>query len=296
MSDTTYFSDREKGPRPRTDESVPLPVWRALFHLIQARIDNGSFGVSFPEMCSDGLGPAGTASSAFWETAHAEIPNLAEYPHSEELPDLYSILDLIEFSARSVAQPVQRDYHKFFQHFHLDFDRDSGRAEFVTVVNRLFARNGIAFEITAVGFVRRLGSPGLRDELRAAVFQTGDGYTDRLLEDARKMILSPQPSRRYDALEKLWDAFERVKTLKPGANKKESAQMILNESVPGTVPKFREYLESESMSLTRIGNNLRIRHSETDKEPVYGLTHLDYLFHRMFSFLYFVLGATGRAS
>lgn len=37
--DTEYFSDREKGPRPRTEELIPLRVWGALHDLIQARIE-----------------------------------------------------------------------------------------------------------------------------------------------------------------------------------------------------------------------------------------------------------------
>ena len=50
------------------------------------------------------------------------------------------------------------------------------------------------------------------------------------------------------------------------------------------------------MALTEIGNGLRIRHSETTQEPVQTLEQIDYLFHRMFSFLRLVLRATGRGS
>ena len=78
---------------------------------------------------------------------------------ADEVPDLLVVLDLLEFCARSVAQPIQRDFHSYFGHYHLDFDRDAGLAELVASVDRLFARNGVAFELTAQGIVRRLGPP-----------------------------------------------------------------------------------------------------------------------------------------
>lgn len=123
---------------------------------------------------------------------------------------------------------------------------------------------------------------------------TGDAETDRLLEDARRRILSPHPADRQDALEKLWDAFERIKTLEPGADKRTQATRLLERTVPSASPRFRQFLETEAAELTKIGNTLRIRHSETDKEPLHSLEQADYLFHRMFSFLRLVLRTTGR--
>lgn len=102
------------------------------------------------------------------------------------------------------------------------------------------------------------------------------------------------PADRQDALEKLWDAFERIKTLEDGANKKESATRLLDRVSP-KAPKFRAFIEREAKELTTIGNELRIRHSETDKEPVTSSEKVDYLFHRLFSFLHLLLGETDRA-
>ena len=45
--------------------------------------------------------------------------------------------------------------------------------------------------------------------LSPTMFRTGDVETDRLLETARQKILKPHKEVRQDALEKLWDAFER---------------------------------------------------------------------------------------
>lgn len=295
MTESTYFSDRERGPRARTEETISERVWRAIYDLVQRRIDDGSFGASFPDMCIDGRGSFGTDAAAFWRTARAEIPDLPENIIADEVPDLLVILDLLEFCARSVAQPIQRDFHSYFGHYHLDFDRDAGLADFVASVDRLFARNGVAFELTVEGIVRRLGPPALGDNLRQAVFHTGDAATDRLLEDARRRFLSPQIADRLDALEKLWDAFERIKTLEKGPNKRETAAQLLDRAAPAQSPKFRAFLDHEAKALTDIGNSLRIRHSETDKEPVQATEQVDYLFHRLFSFLFLLLRRTGRA-
>ena len=296
MVDQSYFSDRERGPRARTQEVISERVWGALCDLIQGRVEDGSFGYAYPDMCPDGAGPSGTDARAFWRIAAAEIPELPDSIRPHEMPDTIVVLDLLEFCARSVGKPIQGGYHSYFNHYHLDFDRDAGLAEFVASVNRLFARNGIALELTTAGLAQRLGPPGLREALRDAVFHTGDDDTDRLLEDARRRILSAHPVDRRDAIEKLWDAFERIKTLEPGAEKKAQATRLLDRAAPSAAPRFRQFLETESQELTRIGNTLRIRHSETDKEPLQSLGQIDYLFHRMFSFLLFLLRATSRAS
>jgi hypothetical protein len=77
MSDL-YFSDREQGPRPRTIEQISATVWTALRYLIESRIEDGSFGYKFPEVCPDGAGPCGCDGRKFNAIAHAEIPELPD--------------------------------------------------------------------------------------------------------------------------------------------------------------------------------------------------------------------------
>ena len=298
---TTYFSEREREARPRREETISTPVRRALLRLIEIRIGNGSFGWRFPAQCADGYGPYGTDERAFWDTAVAEVPDMpipdgCAEPTLQSAEDAETVvfLDLLEFSARAVARPIDQGYHGFSRHHHLDFDRDAGLADFVEDVNRLFRRNGIAFELSNEGDARRLVAPGLRDELREAQFNTGDAETDRLLDAARERILLPGEGDRRDALEKLWDAFERIKTLEPGASKKVQADRLLDRTAE--LPRLRELLGEEAKALTEIGNGLRIRHSETTQEPVQTLEQIDYLFHRMFSFVRLVLRATDRGS
>lgn len=97
---------------------------------------------------------------------------------------------------------------------------------------------------------------------------------------------------RRNALEKLWDAFERIKTLEPGNDKRAQATALLDKAIKA--PRLRKFLENEAKALTEIGNNLQIRHFETSQEKLERPEAVDYLFHRMFSFIRFVLRATGR--
>ena len=102
-----------------------------------------------------------------------------------------------------------------------------------------------------------------------------------------------QPDDRRDALEKLWDAFERLKTLEPGPNKRAQAEALLDRVAPSD-SKLRFTLGEEAQALTVIGNTFRIRHSETSQEPLTALEQVDYLFGRMFAFVRLVLKTTSR--
>jgi len=294
MSDP-YFTDRERAPRPRTVEVINRTVWTALQYLIQSRIDNGSFGFKFPEACPDGAGISGTDARKFDIIARAEIPELPELwlnPNVESPPDTLVILDLLEFCARNVARPITQGYHDYFRHYHLKFDRAEGLKDFVDDANRLLSRNAIGFELTAQGKATRLAPPLLRNALADVLFHSGDMETDRLLEDARRLFLSPDIEDRRNALEKLWDAFERIKTLEPGNDKPAQATALLGKATQG--PRFRAFLEKEAKELTAIGNSLQIRHFETTQEKLERSDEADYLFHGMFSFIWLVLRATGR--
>lgn len=256
-------------------------------------VEDGSFGYRFPNECDDGGAVFGCNWRAFGRVLQAEVPGI-EWPLPDQGPPPTDIiLDLLEFCADAVGEPIKGTYHRFFKHYHLSWNREAGLARFLSDVNRIFARNGIAYELTPDGQARRLSPKPLAEALRSAVFKTGDDETDRLLEKARHRIASPREDDRRDALEKLWDAFERIKTLEPGSDKRRQADALLDQAAaPRT--EFRKMLGDEALALTRIGNTFRIRHSEVDQERLSSLEHVDYLFWRMFAFVRMVLKATGR--
>lgn len=293
----TYFSERELGERPRNQEELTAIVWAGITSEISARIRDGSFGASYPEVCPDeGIEPIGGDERDFANAMHAQIPSLPRqaYYGYGDIPPLLDVMDMVEFCWQCIGKPARTHYHSGFKHHHLVFDVEQGRTEFRDTINRIFRRNGLAFDLDEDGKVQRLAPPALRKALQAASFRTGDALLDRTLEEAREKFLSPDESRRREALEKLWDGFERIKTLEPGADKRAQAGLLLDKAATGTGPKFREALEVEAKALTEIGNSFHIRHSETTQEPLSSSLEVDYLFHRLFSFLSLVLRGTHR--
>ena len=94
---------------------------------------------------------------------------------------------------------------------------------------------------------------------------------------------------RLEALEAIWDAWERLKTLGTGGNKKIQVKSLLDQTAGSSSPQFRAKLEQEAKELTQIGNGFQIRHSETSQEPLSKSQHVDYLFHRLFAFIQVIL-------
>lgn len=299
-----YFSERERGQQPRVEQTISAQAWGGIVGLIRSLVSTGAFGYKYPEMCPDGKGPIGTNETALGLALQAEIPNLPwplethdsvssgffreDHPSA---PDTWMILDLVEFCHRAVAEPIQTSYHSFFGHHHLSFDVDAGQTQFRENINRILRRNNLAFEIRHDGHVERIAPPVLREELGCAVFHTGDLQLDRMLEDARTKFLSTEAPFRREGLERLWDCWERIKSLESPQNKKESVEKLLFNACAET--SFRETLNEEARSLTQIGNKFHIRHSEVTQTAVTDPEHVDYLFHRLFSLIQLLLNKRG---
>ena len=103
----------------------------------------------------------------------------------------------------------------------------------------------------------------LGSALRQSVFQTGDAELDDLLETARRKMLLPNVGEHRDALEKLWDAWERLKTIED-SDKAKGAAIMLDKVAGTSQPDLSDLLEEEAKALTGAGNKLRIRHSENE--------------------------------
>ncbi len=212
------------------------------------------------------------------------------WPFREEVPTDGQIFDLIEFSYEHIAKPNPYEEHTWHKHYHYRYDKQLGRTEFAAEVNRIFEHHGIAFELTN-GEVTRIAPTGLQEALAQTVFKTGDKVLDELLEDARQKVLHRDLKVRKESLEKLWDAWERLKTIGPGKDKAAQAQGLLVKAVPE--PALLARIEKEARELTEIGNSFMIRHTETNKTPINNSSDVDYLFHRMFAMIRLLLRGNG---
>jgi AbiJ-like protein len=286
MPEQPYFSEREAGPRPRTVETITGPLWAGIAAQIEMRVANGSFGEDFPAQCSDGEGPYATDANLFAAALRAENPGVHWPANQYAVPETPLACDIIEFCHRHVSEPTRRSYHSFFNHHHLAFEREPGQQAFRETMNRILGRNGVALRLEDNGLVQRIPPAGLQELLSISSFATGDSLLDSLLNTACTKFVDPDETTRRDAVEKLWDAWERLKTL-DGADKKSSATTILDRAA--AEPNFRGLLENEALALTRIGNRFLIRHSETTQTPIATTDQVDYLFHRLFSLVTLLL-------
>lgn len=311
-----YFSDRENGPKPRIIEEIPLTVWGGIYAIVSRMINDSSFGNTFPKLCFHGP-ICGYDKDLFINALKAEIPNIDWPLTADTAPQLFTILDFIQFCHKYTAKPKIVQYHSLEHHNrinsfttlggwahlfrdepdpghnHFSYDIGEGQREFREAINLIFARNGIIYELTETGSVIRIGPEGLRELLQQTVFHTSDSDLDALLNSARRKFLDPDIDIRKESLEKLWDAWERLKTLED-SDKKKSIALLLERT--STEINFRARLDSEGLELTSIGNAFMIRHKETGKIPIQSNHQVDYLFHRLFSLVYLILKSTNRIS
>lgn len=112
-------------------------------------------------------------------------------------------------------------------------------------------------------------------------FQIDDNEFNKLVEQAFQYY---KEARIDTATEKIWDAFERIKTFYKQYDKKGSITKLI-DIVSKNNAEYREMVEDEFTSLTKLGNDFRIRHHETNKKDICCKEHYDYLFHRCIAVL-----------
>lgn len=109
--------------------------------------------------------------------------------------------------------------------------------------------------------------------------ETNDEELNVLINEAKDRFFNPKD--KQIAVEKLWDAFERIKTYFDD-NKKESAERLVNLA---SNEFDKRLINDEFEILTKFGNDYRIRHHETNKKEIKNPKHLNYLFFRMLSLI-----------
>lgn len=145
----------------------------------------------------------------------------------------------------------------------------------------------LMFASLSNGRIERLLPHVLGEELKRTLFNTGDRTLDNMLDECRAKFSDRNPLVRREALERLWDAWERLKSLADPSDKKRSVKIMLDAVT--TVASLRERLEIEATELNSIGNSHLIRHSEISQVPVIDVGQVDYLFHRLFAMIQLML-------
>jgi hypothetical protein len=281
-----YYSEQVSGPRGRTETEFNEHSWGGIVAIIERGTERGVFADEFPEQCPDGRGVYATNDRNLRLAVLGEHPDFSWPLDPADVPVAPAALDLIEFLHRYASEPMERDWHSFFGHHHLSFDRAAGQSVFREDVNRIFARNGLAYELQANGRARRLLEPTLQEVLSEGLPRSGDDRFDALVAQAEERFLDPNPQAARDALEKLWDGFERIKTVLD-RDKKTGAKVLIDAAT--STAEAADLIEAEMTKLTEIGNGFHIRHHETTRHPVPDEL-VDYLFVRMYTLLRLLIG------
>lgn len=112
----------------------------------------------------------------------------------------------------------------------------------------------------------RVGTVAAAVLTQSPVPTTGNAQLDEKIATALRKYQDPDVAVRREALEALWDAFERVKTLLIPTDKKRSAEALVELIVAD--PASRQAVADEFGNLTRLGNDFQIRHHELARHVV----------------------------
>ncbi|MDR1503953.1 MAG: hypothetical protein LBT43_16025 [Prevotella sp.] len=148
---------------------------------------------------------------------------------------------------------------------------------FVDEINLLLKNNGIVYKLAggkmevakmSLKNAEVIAEPGLKE----------------LVEQATTLYNSKIISDKHLAVEKIWDALERLKTYYSGLDKKKSSEKIIND-MSNQNDKYKELFTDEFLKLTKIGNDFRIRHHETNKIDIIDNNYYGYFFHRCYALI-----------
>ena len=296
-----YYTERHGMRRPVAKTyDITVEKYALLFQCCEKYYDNIAW--KYPAQCPDGQGCCGVDHEQFRLDLRYEIPtlyrddagcpaaprvrhNVFDGDHQPEY-DQYALLDLIEFFAENVHDVVVGGFHSYWGHHHLTCQNSRNVCvQFCDEINRIFQKTGLLYHLNTDLQVERIveNSP-LTPAVESAIAAVSEPGTRELLQEAILLHRSPYPADIRNAVEKLWDAYERLKTYYTTMNKRDSAAKIVSD-ISGGQADYITLFDTEFQALTKIGNNFRIRHHETDKVEITDVRHYDYFFNRCLSLI-----------
>ena len=296
----SYYTQRHGLRKPvQTTYTISPSMYELLFKCCEKYYNNIAW--KYPEQCKDRRGCCGLDEKSFWTDLEYEVPDLlrewgkgiipSDLHYPSDKTDFisynqYALLDYIEFFAQNCRDVALGDYHSYFSHYHLICKTtDVIYSQFQKEINEIFEKTGLLYRLTDEKIIERIveNSP-LTPMIEEQIAQIKEAGTRQLLQEAIKLHTLPYPESARDAVEKIWDALERLKTYYTTLDKKASAGKIVNDMAGGE-PHFSDLFNEEFIALTKIGNSYRIRHHETDKVDITDPRHYDYFFNRCLSLI-----------
>ena len=297
-----YYTERHGMRRPVAKTyDISIEKYALLLHCCEKYYNNLAW--KYPEQCPDGHGCCGIDHEQFLMDLRYEIPtlyrdnadciaiptvhyNIFSSNDEEDEYDQFALLDLIEFFAANVRDVVVGSFHSYFGHHHLTCQNSRNVcAQFRDEINDIFRKTGLLYELnTDLQVERIVENSSLTPAVESAIAAVKEAGARELLQEAILLHRSPYPADIRDAVEKLWDAYERLKTYYTTMNKAKSAEKIVIDMAAGQAP-YVTLFDTEFRALTKIGNDYRIRHHETDKVEITDVRYYDYFFNRCLSLI-----------
>lgn len=298
----SYYTERHGMRKPiQKTYDISIGMYSTLFNCCERYYDNLAW--KFPS-CSNLDRLCTGFNRAEFETAlkyeipslfrekdgYSTTPKIKHSIFSEEAKqdeyDQYALLDYIEFFAINC-----RDYDSVYntdeECWCLSFSSYSNNVfkRFQKEINYLFEKMGLLYSLNNNREIERVpDNEVLTSEIEKQVSEISEKGLRELLQDAIALYKTPSPSARKDSVEKIWDAFERLKTYYTNMDKKASAKTIISD-MANHQEEFRKLFNDEFAALTNIGNDFRIRHHETNKIDINDDKYYDYFFNRCLSLI-----------
>ncbi|MGQ1348545.1 AbiJ-NTD4 domain-containing protein [Acinetobacter baumannii] len=290
------YTQRTLGSKPRINDEITLPLWKGIISFLEKMERKNFFAEAYPEGCMDN--PADVWSTdpnklsneleiytnLTWPLKSTKEPKEFWEDSQPYVPTKYEIFDALEFLYYKVSTPSNGFYHTFCRHYHLNFTKDQvAKTEYSNEINGFFAATGMIYEFNPMnGHVETI----VGEETKQLIYNALSGKMmdsdyHEMLEDACLKITNFRIDVAYQALEKLWDAYERLKCYFDPKNQKEkniSASRIVGLFSDNGL--FQKEVEEEMRKITMLGNSLRIRHSETYQLKLTDHRQIHYLFRR----------------
>ncbi len=298
----SYFTERH-GMREaiKKTQNISHDMYVLLFQCCERYYNNIAW--KYPDMCPDGHGCCGLNQDLFEANLKYDIPSLfrnnygkiavpslhhelfSREPRCDEF-DQYALLDYIEFFAQNCKDIEEGSFHSYFGHRHIKCkESDLVFKQFQDEINGIFIKTGLLYCLTDEKIIERVvdESP-LTGVIEERIKSIKEDTTRELLTEAILIFRKPYPDSFRDATEKIWDAFERLKTYYTNLDKKGSSEKVVND-IAGGEGDFKDLFEKEFKELTIIGNHFRIRHHETNCIDINDQRHYEYFFNRCLSLI-----------
>lgn len=158
------------------------------------------------------------------------------------------------------------------------------KSKFSEAVNEVFKQGDIFFKLNEDGLIELQEKAGnlfpLLQSLNEKITEPG---LKELINTAWEYHNKSDIESHQIAVEKLWDAFERLKTYYC-PSKKDSVSKLINK-MSKEKKDYSELFDEEFSKLTKIGNSFRIRHHENGKIEIDDIRYCDYFYNRCMSLI-----------